>query len=64
MTPKYRNALNVYTMEVNESPEAAEAMAQAFEDKFNSLSKYEQLSMSLIIENDGFEEAFDQIDKI
>ncbi len=64
MTPKYRNALNAYTMEVNESPEAAEAMAQAFEDKFNSLGKYEQLSMSLIIENDGFDEAFDMIDKL
>jgi hypothetical protein len=64
MTPKYINDLRYYTMELNESPEMAESMAQSFIDKFNSLNKYEQLSMSLIIENDGFDEAFDMIDKI
>ncbi len=61
MTPKYRSALNTYTMEVNESPEAAESMAQAFEDKFNSMSKYEQLSMSLLFEHNDFDAAFAMI---
>lgn len=64
MPPKYRNDLLYYTLELNESPETAEAMAKAFEEKFNLLGKYEQLSMSLIIENDGFDAAFDLIDKL
>lgn len=64
MTPKYISDLHYYTMELNESPEMAESMAQSFIDKFYSLNKYSQLSMSLIIENDGFDEAFDMIDKI
>lgn len=64
MTPKYLNDLHYYTMELNESPEAAEAMAKIFEDKFNALGKYEQLSLSLIIEHDGFDEAFHMIDKL
>ncbi len=64
MTPKYRNALLYYTMEFADTPEMAQVMANTFEEKFKLLDKYSQLSMSLIIENDGFETAFDLIDKI
>lgn len=64
MSPKFKNELNFYTLEVNESAEAAEAMAEAFLEKFNSLGKYDQMDLSLVIQTDGFEQAFEIIDKL
>jgi hypothetical protein len=47
---------------MTESPEMAEKMALEFEDKFNALGKYDQMDMSLKIELDGWESAFEVID--
>jgi len=62
MTAKYHNDLRFYTLRVQESPEEAEKMARQFEIKFNKMSKYNQVAFSLIVETEGFEEAFNQID--
>lgn len=64
MTPQFKNDLNFYTLEVNESEETAQAMAEAFLEKFNALGKYDQMDLSLVIQTDGFEQAFEIIDKL
>ena len=64
MNALYHNNLRFYTLRINESPELAERMAQDFEDKFYSLSKWDQVNMSLIIEMDGWEKAFEEIEKL
>lgn len=61
MTQTFNNALRFYTMSVNESEETANIMAENFRDKFKSLSKWDQVNISLIIQTDGFEKAFEEI---
>lgn len=58
------NNLRFYTLRMTESPEMAEKMALEFEDKFANLNKYDQVSISFIIDVDGWEEAFERIDNI
>lgn len=62
MTPKFRNQLKFYTEEVNESPEMAEAMEERFIEKFNSLDKYDQMTVALTCQVDGFEKAFEELE--
>lgn len=61
MSPKYRNKLMVYVLDVNLSPELAEEKAQEFEQKFESLGKYDQLDISALIEAGDWEKAFTTI---
>lgn len=58
MSPKYKNKLMVYVLDVNESPELAEEKAQEFEQKFMALSKYDQMEVSLLIETGDWVKAF------
>ena len=64
MTPQFKNDLNFYTLETNESVEMAEAMAEAFLEKFNALGKYDQLQLSLLIQVDGFEAGFKELETL
>lgn len=61
---KLQNSLEYYTLQVNESPEMAEKMALAFEEKFGKLGKYDQMDMAMIIERDGWETAFEKIETL
>jgi hypothetical protein len=61
LTPKYYNQLFAYTLGVNESPEMAEKQAREFEQKFNALGKYDQLTLSITMESGNWEEAFNII---
>jgi len=62
--PQFINDLKFYTLEVNESEEMAEVMAENFLNKFNALSKYDQLSLSLVVQVEGFERAFEVIETL
>ena len=64
MSQKYKNKLMVYVLDVNESPELAEAKAQEFEQKFEALGKYDQLSISALVEVDDWEKAFKEVGMI
>lgn len=64
MTAQFKNDLNFYTLEVMDTEELAQAMAQRFIDKFNSLGKYDQMDLSLVIQTDGFERAFEVIENL
>lgn len=61
MSAKFYNGLKFYCLEINESPETAEQMEQEFRTKFESLGKYSQMDISLVVETDGWEEAFRQL---
>ena len=63
MTALMHNNLRFYTLRMTESSEMAEKMALEFEDKFNALDKYDQSDLSFKIEMDGWEKAFEMIDK-
>jgi hypothetical protein len=41
----------------------AEQVALEFEEKFNALGKYDQMELAFKIEMDGWEAAFEYIDK-
>jgi hypothetical protein len=62
MTAKMHNDLRFYTLRTNESEELAEKVAQEFEDKFDSLEKYDMMEMAQIIQLDGWEVAFEKIE--
>jgi hypothetical protein len=59
MNEKYAQSLRLYTLSISDSVEEAEKLATNYEAFFGSLNKYEQLDQSLIIENDGWEIAYD-----
>lgn len=59
MTPKFKNDLNFYTLEFAETPEMAQAMADRFIEKFNSLDKYDQLAVSPYLNCENFSKAFE-----
>ena len=59
MNEKYAQSLRLYTLSISDSVEQAEKLATNYEAFFDSLNKYEQLDQSLIIENDGWEIAYD-----
>ena len=63
MTALMHNNLRFYTLRMTETPEMAEKMALDFEEKFAKLDKYDQLELAFKIEMDGWETAFDLIDK-
>ena len=56
------NDLRFFTLRVNESSEMAEQMAQDFENKFDSLDKYDKMIMAQAIDMDGWEKAFEMIE--
>lgn len=60
----FHNNLRLYTIDFNESPEAAEAMEKDFLNRFNALSKWDQVNISLIAQTQGFEWAFVELDKL
>ena len=62
MTALMHNGLRFYTLSVTESADMAEKMAQEFENKFDSLGKYDQMELAFKIEMDGWESAFEVID--
>lgn len=64
LTTKYYNQLFAYTLGVNESPEMAEKQAGDFEQKFNALGKYDQLTLSITMESGNWEEAFNIIEEM
>lgn len=51
----------VYVLDVNESPELAEEKAAEFEQKFDTLGKYDQMEVSLMIESDDWAKAFQTV---
>lgn len=61
MRSQFHNDLRFYTLSINESADLAESTAQEFEDKFNSLGKYEQMDISLVVQLDGWEAAFERL---
>lgn len=61
MSAKFYNGLKFYCLEINESPETAEQMEQEFRTKFESLGKYDQLILSGIIQDQGFEAGFREL---
>lgn len=62
LTTKLKNSLYLYTQSTNESISLSEKVASIFEEKFSNLDKYDQMDLSLVIELDGWEEAFNRID--
>lgn len=61
MSAQFYNGLRFYCLDINESPEAAEQMEQEFKKAFESLGKYDQMDISLVVETEGWEEAFRQL---
>lgn len=64
MTPKFYNNLLYYCLSIRDSSESAETLAKEFFTKFNNLSKWNQVNLSLIIDSDGFEKAFEEIENL
>ena len=64
MTPKFYNNLLYYCLSIRDTSEGAETLAQEFLIDFNNLNKYDQLAISLVIDNDGFEKAFEEMEKV
>lgn len=61
MTAKMHNDLRFYTLKITETEQEAERVVKLFSKKFNDLGKYDQMDMSLTIELDGWEMAFDKL---
>jgi hypothetical protein len=64
MSPKLINNLNLFTLTVNESAELAEQKAKEFVDKFKTLGKYDQLAISVLMDTNNWEKAFEEINKL
>lgn len=64
MTPKFYNNLLYYCLSIRDTAEGAETLAQEFLKKFSNLDKYTQMDLSLIIDSEGFEKAFEDIDSL
>lgn len=64
MSPKFYNNLLFYCSSVRDTLESAESLAKQFFNKFNNLSKWNQVNISLIIDTDGFEKAFEEIENL
>lgn len=64
MTPQYLNQLKIHMLYVNESPELSDQKTQEYVDKFDKLDKYDQLSISLLIESSNVESAIELIDRL
>ena len=64
MTPKFYNNLLYYCSTIRDTAEIAEKLAQEFLIKFNNLSNWDQVNMSLVINNEGFEKAFQELEKV
>jgi hypothetical protein len=62
MTPKFYNNLLYYCLNVRDTTESAELLAQEFILKFKSLDKWSQVNLSAIIDRGGFEKAFEVLD--
>lgn len=61
MTPKFYNNLLYYCLSIRDTTESAESLAQEFLLKFSNLCKWSQVNLSVIIDNEGFEKAFEII---
>jgi hypothetical protein len=64
MTPKFYNNLLYYCLSIRDTAESAETLAQEFLIKFNNLSNWDQVYMSLVIDTEGFEKAFEEIENL
>jgi len=64
MSPKFYNNLLYYCSTIRDTSESAETLAQEFLIKFSNLSKWNQVNISLIIDNEGFEKAFEEIENL
>ena len=64
MTPKFYNNLFYYCLQLRDTSEGAETLAQEFLKKFSNLDKWSQVNLSLIIDTEGFEKAFEEIENL
>ena len=63
LTPKLSNSLRYYTLSINESEDLSETQAQEFEEKFSNLNKWAQVNLSILMENNEWEDAFELIER-
>ena len=62
ITASMRNGLRLFSFEMTESAEMASNLESQFENKFNSLDKYDQMLIAASIEIDGWKSAFEKVD--
>jgi len=63
ITPKLHNEIKIYMLGIHESAELAESETASYVNKFNSLNKWDQMTIDYITTMDGVEKMIEKIDE-